>query len=304
MFINPATAFSVLGAITTFGVAEATYSNSYSGSSVSKSCESGYFWYDRLSCCAKNGGESNTPPSGSSCPDNFYWHTDEKCCVPKSSDTSQQIPSTCPSGSTWSSVSWCCKSNNTPSSTSCGSGFWWSPLNICLSIGVGTDSPPSGYSCPSNWSWLSSKSCCKPNKPDTPTTTPSCGNSWSWHPGKQCCIPGENTPTPSNAPGTYGRKRHTAMHKRTSFCPTNFESCPILDASGRSTESECIDTRTQLTSCGGCTSIGKGQNCSAIPNAKITTCSNSHCVVEKCKRGYEVSSSSDSCVSQSHHAAL
>ncbi|KAF8754262.1 hypothetical protein RHS01_06421 [Rhizoctonia solani] len=126
MFINPATAFSVLGAITTFGVAEATYSNSYSGSSVSKSCESGYFWYDRLSCCAKNGGESNTPPSGSSCPDNFYWHTDEKCCVPKSSDTSQQIPST----------------------TSCGSGFWWSPLNICLSIGVGTDSPPSGYSCP------------------------------------------------------------------------------------------------------------------------------------------------------------
>ncbi|CAE6394416.1 unnamed protein product [Rhizoctonia solani] len=299
MFVTSATAFSVLGALAAFGVAEATYSNS--GSS---SCQSGYFWYDRLSCCAKNGGESNTPPSGSSCPDNFYWHTDEKCCVPKSSDTSKQIPSTCPSGSTWSSVSWCCKSNNTPSSTSCGSGFWWSPLNICLSIGVGIDTPPSGYSCPSNWSWLSSKSCCKPNKPDTPTTTPSCGNSWNWHPGKQCCVPGENTPTPSNTPGSYayGRKRHTAMHKRSSFCPANYESCPILDASGRTSESECIDTRTQLTSCGGCASISKGQNCSAIPHVKVATCEASKCIVTKCKRGYEVSGSGDSCVPQSHAA--
>ncbi|CAE6423051.1 unnamed protein product [Rhizoctonia solani] len=303
MFFTPAAAVSVIGALSAFGIAEATYSNSNSNSysnSASKSCQNNYFWYDRLGCCLKSGGETTTPPSGNSCPDNFYWHTSEKCCVPKSSDTTKQIPSSCPSGSSWNSLSWCCKSTTTPSSTSCGSGFWWSPLNICLTIGTGHDSPPSGYSCPSNWSWLSSKSCCKPDQPNTPTTTtPSCGNNWNWHPGKQCCVPGENTPTPSNAPGSYGRKRHAPVHKRTSFCPTEYESCPIPDASGRSTDFECIDTRTQLTSCGGCTSIGKGQNCTAIPNAKVTTCQAGRCVIEKCKPGYEASG--DKCVAQSHH---
>ncbi|KAH7342048.1 hypothetical protein B0J17DRAFT_715188 [Rhizoctonia solani] len=271
MFFTPAAAVSVLGALSAFGVAEATYSNSNSNSysnsnSGSKSCQNNYFWYDRLGCCLKSGGETTTPPSGNTCPDNFYWHTSEKCC--------------------YLLRLW----------------FWWSPLNVCLTIGKGNASPPSGTSCPTNWSWLSSKSCCKPDQPDTPTTTPSCGNNWNWHPGKQCCVPGENTPTPSNAPGSYGRKRHAPAHKRTSFCPTEYESCPILDASGRSTESECIDTRTQLTSCGGCASIGKGQNCAAIPNAKVTTCQASRCVIEKCKSGYEVSG--DKCVSQSHHAEI
>ncbi|KAB5595735.1 Protein priA [Ceratobasidium theobromae] len=299
MFFNAATALSVIGALSALNAIEAS-SNQGNYNSNSKSCDKNYFWYDRLSCCLKSGGETTTPPSGSSCPSNFYWHTSEKCCVPKSSDTTQQIPSTCPSGSSWNTVSWCCKSDNKPSSTSCGSGFWWGALNICLSQGSSNENPPSGSSCPNNWSWLSSKSCCKPNEPTTSTSSPSCNNNWSWHPGKQCCVPGGNTPAPSNVPGTQSRKRHTVMHKRMSFCPTDYESCPILDASGRSTESECIDTRAELTSCGGCTSIGKGQDCSAIPYSKVSTCKAGQCVVEKCKPGFEVSASGDSCISQAH----
>lgn len=298
MFFTAATAVSALGALSAFGTVEASLGSR--GNSKS-SCQSGYFWYDRLSCCLKTGGETTTAPSGSSCPSNLYWHTTEKCCVPKSSDVNQQVPSSCPSGSSWNNISWCCKSTTTSSSTSCSkNNFYWAALNTCVSTGSSNENPPSGYSCPSNWSWLSSKSCCKPNQETPSTSTPTCNNSWTWHPGKQCCVPGESTPTPSNAPGTQGRKRHAAMRKRTGFCPSNYESCPILDVSGRSTESECLDTRTELTSCGGCTSIGKGQDCSAIPYSKVSTCQAGRCVVEKCKAGYEISATGDSCVSQGH----
>jgi len=289
MFSRSTIAASVLGALATLGSAEASLSPR-----TSKQCQSNYFWYDRLNCCLKNGGESTTSPSGSSCPSNFYWHTTEKCCVPKSSNTVQQVPSGCPNGYSWNILTWSCKSS-TPSATTCGTGFWWQALGSCVSLGNTGSSVPSGYSCPSNWSWLSSKSCCKPNLPTAPST-PSCGNSWLWHPGKQCCIPGDSAPTPSNAPGTYGRKRHATVQKRTNFCPNTHESCPI-PGSKRSSEQECLDTRSELTSCGGCVSLGQGQDCSAIPNAKVSTCQTGRCVVQKCKPGYQVGSAGDACVS-------
>ncbi|KAG9079261.1 hypothetical protein FS749_008662 [Ceratobasidium sp. UAMH 11750] len=285
------TALSVLGALATLGTAEASLSTRNS----SKSCQNNYFWYDRLGCCLKNGGESTTPPSGSSCPSNLYWHTTEKCCVPKSSDTSKQIPSSCPNGSNWDTLTWCCKSSTPPSTTTCGAGFWWGALNMCVSIGGTGDKPPSGYSCPDSWSWLSNKSCCKPNQPTAPST-PSCGNSWLWHPGKQCCIPGGGNPTPSNAPGHYGRKRMSPTHKRQWFCPSTHQSCPILPPTKRSTEYECIDTSSELKSCGGCVSAGQGQDCLAIPNVKVVTCKTGQCVVEKCKPGYKLGADGASCV--------
>ncbi|KAG8754205.1 hypothetical protein FRC12_011271, partial [Ceratobasidium sp. 428] len=178
-------ATSLLGALITLGTVEASLTTR----SSSKTCQNNYFWTD------------------SSCPSNFYWHTTEKCCVPKSSSPTQQIPSSCPQDHSWDILTWCCKPSTPPSTTTCGAGFWWGALNMCISVGGTGDKPPSGYSCPDSWSWLSNKSCCKPNQPTAPST-PSCGNSWFWHPGKQCCVPGDGNPTPSNAPGHYGRKRH------------------------------------------------------------------------------------------------
>ncbi|QRV89961.1 hypothetical protein RhiJN_17979 [Ceratobasidium sp. AG-Ba] len=147
---------SMLGALTALGTVEATgidasFDASFGLSIGSSSCQNGYFWYDRLSCCLKNGGESTTPPSGSSCPSNFYWHTTENCCVPTSSDPIQQMPSSCPDLSIWDILTWSCKPLSPPTPTTCGSGFWWGALNTCVSIGGTGYTPPSGYSCPDEW---------------------------------------------------------------------------------------------------------------------------------------------------------
>lgn len=291
MFASVTVATSILAALATFGSAEASLTPRNS-----QQCQNNYFWYDRLSCCLKNGGESSSAPSGSSCPSNFYWHNTENCCVPKSSDATQQMPSSCPNGYAWNTLTWSCRSTAVPTTTTCGTGFWWSALNMCVSLGNTNANVPSGYSCPDNWSWLSSKSCCKPNTPTS--TTPTCGSSWSWHPGKQCCVPGGSGATPSNVPGTHSRKRQAAVHKRTTFCPSTHESCIIPGSSKRAPEYECLDTRSELTSCGGCTATGHGQDCSAIQNAKVSTCQAGKCVVQKCKNGFEVDVTGGACVSE------
>ncbi|QRV75269.1 hypothetical protein RhiJN_03284 [Ceratobasidium sp. AG-Ba] len=64
MFIR-FTAVSMLGALTALGTVQATTIDARFGFSFGSSlCQSDHFWYDRLGCCLKNGGESTTPPKG------------------------------------------------------------------------------------------------------------------------------------------------------------------------------------------------------------------------------------------------
>ncbi|KAG6837410.1 hypothetical protein H0H93_010028 [Arthromyces matolae] len=72
-------------------------------------------------------------------------------------------------------------------------------------------------------------------------------------------------------------------------------------------EFECVDTQSTLDSCGGCTvahpfqdndkSPATGVDCSRLPGAVNARCSESKCVVTKCRKGLQPSFDGTACVS-------
>ena len=116
-------------------------------------------------------------------------------------------------------------------------------------------------------------------------------------------------------------KRHKTLALRTSkpvvlnFCPSGYQQCPVAGVSG---ESECLDTTSELTSCGGCTSAGAGTDCSKIPHVApdSSSCYGGFCsgtlvglckedasliligvsLVFACEKGYKPSDDGRSCV--------
>jgi len=66
---------------------------------------------------------------------------------------------------------------------------------------------------------------------------------------------------------------------------------------------ECLDTSSNIDSCGGCAAQGEGQVCSAIANVDNVACVNSKCVVSACAPGFTVNSNSTACVAEAEGAA-
>jgi len=96
-----------------------------------------------------------------------------------------------------------------------------------------------------------------------------CGQIWNW----------PSPPKPSGLKNDY-YKRHASP-----ICPANETACPI----GYDSQStECIDTQSEITSCGGCTSIGKGENCLSIKGADEVGCDKGKCVVFSVHEGYQL----------------
>lgn len=138
-------------------------------------------------------------------------------------------------------------------------------------------SPPTGTQCPpSGWYWHTGKGCCVPDHPPTQQPPPQCNNGWDWDDNNLKCCP-HSTPTPSPPkPSSHHRKR-VLKTRNTSICPKGKEACPIPGTNGLTSESECLDTEVDLTSCGGCASTGVGQDCTAIPGAWNVGCSRGSC---------------------------
>ncbi|TBU35238.1 hypothetical protein BD311DRAFT_745812 [Dichomitus squalens] len=213
--------------------------------------------------------------------------------------------------------------------SSCKSSeFYWSGKNCCLPHGGSPNppSPPGGKSCPSNWNWHGGYECCVPNHPNLPP--PQCGSGWGWDGGSKCCFPHGTsttvTPTPSSKPGSpswpgqpgypgsgggypgnggskpghgggYGWKRNHKA-RNVSLCPSGLDACPPAGLTGSTDDWECVDTASDLQSCGGCASIGKGQDCTAIEGAWNVGCNSGKCVVFTCAQGYLRSLDNKSCV--------
>jgi len=85
------------------------------------------------------------------------------------------------------------------------------------------------------------------------------------------------------SPPGYGPKPSQAAHgvnyrhkRDTSHCPHQETACPIT---AHTFGFECIDTQTELTSCGGCVTKGQGENCLSIPGADAVGCDHGKCVV-------------------------
>jgi len=166
--------------------------------------------------------------------------------------------------------------------------FWFSKKNCCLPVGGPSWSPPppSGKKCPSSdWSWSDDQGCCTPHHPRPPP--PKCPSDWDWDEPDLCC---KKRPKPS-----YYR-RAPAKRDLTAPCPLGLSACPIAGLSGLTTEFECLDTTNELESCGGCASIGKGDDCTAIKGAWNVGCERGRCAVHTCAAGYKHSRDRKFCV--------
>lgn len=62
---------------------------------------------------------------------------------------------------------------------------------------------------------------------------------------------------------------------------------------------ECIDLENDVENCGGCASLGTGQDCTQIPGAKKSTCESSQCVVLSCQPGHVLSAGKTTCTKRS-----
>ena len=80
----------------------------------------------------------------------------------------------------------------------------------------------------------------------------------------------------AQVPSIYNSKRSTEQ-RLSQLCPTDLTACPITSASGPTSDFECIDTTNELESCGGCASIGEGQDCTAIGGAWNVGCEQGTC---------------------------
>ncbi|KZP00166.1 hypothetical protein CALVIDRAFT_552979 [Calocera viscosa TUFC12733] len=110
------------------------------------------------------------------------------------------------------------------------------------------------------------------------------------------------SPVCNSSPST--RKRDTYVFND-NMCPKGQSLCGI-QSSWTKTDWECIDTKTDLESCGGCVlgvmgTPGDGVDCTAIEGVEDVACAAGHCQVFSCASGFRVSDCGTTCVRTSHH---
>ncbi|KAJ6519830.1 protein priA [Mycena sanguinolenta] len=187
------------------------------------------------------------------------------------------------------------------SSDSCKSNeFWYEEKGCCLPHGgpPSPPSPPKGHDCPpSNYYWNTEQGCCTPSHPTSPyNPPPQCRDGWSWYSGLHMCLPSPpSAPTPpaSHPSGGSNWKRH-ARKRSAPLCPSGLDACPI--PGGAVSDYECIDTAVELESCGGCASLGQGQDCTAIPGVWNVGCEQGRCAVYTCTFGFKRAPDGQSCI--------
>jgi len=107
-----------------------------------------------------------------------------------------------------------------------------------------------------------------------------CSQVWNW----------PSPPGYGSQPSQYPASRRHRRNNAQSLCPNVQETaCPIsTNASGH----ECIDTQTEITSCGGCESLNEGENCLAIEGADEVGCELGQCRIFTMLPGYEMNHAS------------
>ena len=148
-------------------------------------------------------------------------------------------------------------------------------------------SPPSDKSCPPiGWYWNKEYSCCVPDQPTAASSPPpQCRTGWEWSASTYSCrMQATNTftsrPSPS-ASAHHKKSMHGGLarsRKRAApLCPSGLDACPIAGAFGVTGDYECLDIFHELESCGGCASVGRGQDCTAIEGSWNVGCNQGAC---------------------------
>ncbi|KAM0749712.1 hypothetical protein T439DRAFT_37277 [Meredithblackwellia eburnea MCA 4105] len=88
---------------------------------------------------------------------------------------------------------------------------------------------------------------------------------------------------PSQAAGRKMKKRSNvvdaAKEEMQSTCPSGETACKLKKGG---LGYQCINTNDELSSCGGCTTEGEGQNCEDIPFVESVSCSAGKCEIHSC----------------------
>jgi hypothetical protein len=82
------------------------------------------------------------------------------------------------------------------------------------------------------------------------------------------------------------------MTRDTAICASGMSACPV---SGSLKAVECLDLTTDAESCGGCASVGKGEDCTLIDGSKDVACVAGTCQVKSCDFGFELNVNGTGC---------
>lgn len=263
--IKRVVAFAILSlAVVPFAAAAATTG----GKTSSKTCEDDEFYYDVKDCCLPEGGPTATTSVHSSATPTVH--------------STVSITTSLHATTTYPVVHTTVTSTHTSATA------------------VST-APPKGKSCPpTKWYWHDGLSCCVPKHSPPPNSPPpQCSNGNTWEDATQCCIPSSpskptSTSKPSSTPGHYGYGKRQHTSRDVPACPRGLDACPISGLT--SGDYECLDISAELESCGGCTSVGQGQDCTAIKGAWNVGCDRGSCKVYSCFAGFRLSVDGTSCV--------
>ncbi|KAI0087230.1 hypothetical protein BDY19DRAFT_956874 [Irpex rosettiformis] len=121
----------------------------------------------------------------------------------------------------------------------------------------------------------------------------------------QCTLPPGGVCSSSGSKPHY--RRNTLYHSARDDCKANEEICGVYG--GAKYAYECVNTKTNLESCGGClvpnpfrlssNSIATGVDCSSIDHAESVSCDSGRCVVKSCEDGWKVDAARLTCESVS-----
>jgi hypothetical protein len=147
--------------------------------------------------------------------------------------------------------------------------------------------------------------CCPPGTEEVGNSHKCCPKGSTLDPKGDCLAPTKLVVNPKrdiysagkqiqlNGPSTaftYGMEENRDHQ----LCPMGLAACPI---EGRQAEDyECLDTSSDLQSCGGCASLGSGLDCTQLPGAKWMGCNVGVCEVYSCQSGWVRSEDGKACV--------
>ncbi|RSH92951.1 hypothetical protein EHS25_008399 [Saitozyma podzolica] len=111
-----------------------------------------------------------------------------------------------------------------------------------------------------------------------------------------------DTPAPSSSPSGGSRKRSDRAtipitlglgHVDPARCPSGMMACPVttmtpFEAANVSADEEfdCVEWQDDLYSCGGCSTMGTGIDCTALPGVSSVGCSAGACHAKPGARGF------------------
>jgi len=103
--------------------------------------------------------------------------------------------------------------------------------------------------------------------------------------------------------------RKRALPAEEAVCPFGLKKCGVVSSSTSHVGFECLDTVSNLESCGGClySYTGKrdiGVDCTAIEGVSDVRCIAGSCVVHRCRHGWAFAEDGQSCVEMGKNGGM